>query len=1167
MNFQYSPELLFSVDGTFSAVDGEINAAFYLDLAAQIHQDESKRFVLVTNGGPEQDDAYAAMDSLVPGKVVSLTELDTLPFDSESPTHTVAARQASAYQRLVTESPNVVICSPSSLLHKFPGTDFWLNQHSSLHIGAVINRQDLSNRLTELGYVEQNLTENPKDFSVRNLRIDLYSDKPYRLYLRGLDGDNLSIEQIKELDTRRQMGTGPRLTRVELPPFQPFLINKDFAGQFRTSWRQRFADQLKNDHYVNARNLKLDGSGIEAFAPLFHKVALNSLFGQLYPSTFFYFPGTNEAIGRYLALIDKRHELCRQQGYPVVEPVEAWVGKSGLDHEIETLHQEHRGVIHIGPGTGKTTTALFAASFLANLQQFKVNTKSPDSLRHSTIQETMELIESYQDRFERLVFVLNSNKRLEQLQSILELTDVKAQAVESWGDITPGGNIILSPLKGSVECPEQGLAILCEEDLFGIRIHDPKLHEDVDSAVDIMGARALTSIQEGDPIVHGHFGIGRMCSFTPMDFGNGEEIVIKINYKGESSRFVRQQDLGWVSPYNGADKDNAPLDGADGEKIKERKGKLKITGWKDSLQKAELSIKFLLKELTEQERQAEKAGLAMAPANYQYKTFCNSFPFQLTTDQVKVIDDINGRMEAGKKVDKLLSGDVGFGKTEVAARACCRVVSSGYQVLFLVPNNLLAMQHYQSMKGRFAESGFEVLLFSASTTPAEAKGIKQKLKDGDPVIVIGTTKLTQKTVSIANPGLVIIDEEHRFGTKDKEKLSQLKEQVHVLSLTATPIPKSLGSALHSMRDLATLQTAPQGRLPTATHIMDRGDKDKFKESVEREISRGGQVFVLHNRVSTIEARTQEIEGLFPHQDVRFAHGQMATGELEAITTEFREKKFSILVATTIIETGIDIPNANTMFIDNADQMGIAQLHQLRGRVGRSSRQAYCYLIESESPTEDGLRRLSDLKEASGLGKGLELAMADLEARGAGELLGEEQSGMIEKTGYSYYLKIFKHLADKVDAFGTEVLDASNLTGDLCAMNMPVDALVPESYIHEPGHRLMAAHMTQSALDDHSLNLAIAYLEDNYGPVPAEVTQLVTAQRLRLLLDSKGVTSVHGNGATTIKVLDTLDPKSVAQSLRLELGQCDFDEHSLLYRDDEAAFLRHLASRNGLPTLH
>jgi transcription-repair coupling factor (superfamily II helicase) len=640
------------------------------------------------------------------------------------------------------------------------------------------------------------------------------------------------------------------------------------------------------------------------------------------------------------------------------------------------------------------------------------------------------------------------------------------------------------------------IAIITENNLFGKdavkqRRRRRAKHKDFDEAI-----KSLVEIQLGDPVVHEHYGVGRYLGLKSRSFDGNQQDFLSLEYANGSVLMVPIAALNLISRYSGASSDNAPLH------------KLGSQQWTKAKRKAAEALYDVAAELLEiyAKRQSQK-GFAYPAPNDSYSSFVSSFPFEETPDQLKTMDDVLLDMQSERPMDRLVCGDVGFGKTEIAMRAAFIAVESGKQVAILVPTTLLANQHDQTFNDRFSKFPIVIKSLSRFQNTKEQNEIKSHLNDGKIDIIIGTHKLIQGTIKYHNLGLIIIDEEHRFGVKQKEALKKIRGQSDILTMTATPIPRSLNMALGSLREMSIIATPPAKRTAIQTFV-DEWDKNTIKEACSRELHRGGQIFVVHNDIDTIDNMAESLSDLMPNLKVRIAHGQMPSKELEQIMADFYHQRFQLLVCTTIIETGIDIPSANTIIINNAQNFGLAQLHQLRGRVGRSHHKAYAYLIikSHQSITANARKRLDAIASLEELGAGFMLANHDLEIRGAGDLLGENQSGKISEIGFNLYHDLLKRTIKAIK--NNTKFDIKDALVEEVEINSGIACIIPDTYLPDVHERLVLYKRIASAANDDELKELKIEMIDRFGLLPDQTNNLFESTSLKIQSKEIGILKIN-----------------------------------------------------------
>ncbi|MBT6142546.1 MAG: transcription-repair coupling factor [Gammaproteobacteria bacterium] len=728
----------------------------------------------------------------------------------------------------------------------------------------------------------------------------------------------------------------------------------------------------------------------------------------------------------------------------------------------------------------------FSSSILPPLK-IEAQTKKP-------LNKLIKFIENFDGQ---VLIVCESEGRQSVLTDLLSTHQLKVNDCSHWSDFHSQNNgLCITNASLSEGVLFEKIAIITENNLFGKdavkqRRRRRAKHKDFDEAI-----KNLVEIQLGDPVVHEHYGVGRYLGLKSRSFDGNQQDFLSLEYANGSVLMVPIAALNLISRYSGASSDNAPLH------------KLGSQQWAKAKRKAAEALYDVAAELLEiyAKRQSQK-GFAYPAPNDSYSSFVSSFPFEETPDQLKTMDDVLLDMQSERPMDRLVCGDVGFGKTEIAMRAAFIAVESGKQVAILVPTTLLANQHEQTFNDRFSKFPIVIKSLSRFQNTKEQSEIKSHLNDGKIDIIIGTHKLIQGTIKYHNLGLIIIDEEHRFGVKQKEALKKIRGQSDILTMTATPIPRSLNMALGSLREMSIIATPPAKRTAIQTFV-DEWDKNTIKEACSRELHRGGQIFVVHNDIDTIDNMAESLSDLMPNLQIRIAHGQMPSKELEQIMADFYHQRFQLLVCTTIIETGIDIPSANTIIINNAQNFGLAQLHQLRGRVGRSHHKAYAYLIikSHQSITANAKKRLDAIASLEELGAGFMLANHDLEIRGAGDLLGENQSGKISEIGFNLYHDLLKRTIQAIK--NNTKFDIKDALVEEVEINSGIACIIPDTYLPDVHERLILYKRIASAGNDDELKDLKIEMIDRFGLLPDQTNNLFESTSLKIQSKEIGILKIN-----------------------------------------------------------
>ncbi|MCG8315168.1 MAG: transcription-repair coupling factor, partial [Pseudomonadales bacterium] len=733
----------------------------------------------------------------------------------------------------------------------------------------------------------------------------------------------------------------------------------------------------------------------------------------------------------------------------------------------------------------------------------------PELPVNAKAQNPLLKLESYvmaaKDSGTRILFCAESAGRRETLLELLARIRVRPKPASTWFDFVEDANnqhgIITGALLTGLEVTGTNadshavISIVTESQLFGNRVMQSRRRKQSDDSSENV-IKNLTELKLEAPVVHIDHGVGRYKGLQSLEFDGQQQEFLTLVYGDGAKLYVPVSSLHLISRYSGVDDSLAPLH------------KLGSEQWSKERRKAAEKIHDTAAELLNvYARRAAKEGYQYKIGRQDYEIFCEGFPFEETPDQMAAIDAVIADMTSPQPMDRLVCGDVGFGKTEVAMRAAFVAVQAGKQVAVLVPTTLLAQQHFETFKDRFADLPVNIEVLSRFKSTKEQNHALGLLKDGKLDILVGTHKLLQPSVKFNNLGLVIVDEEHRFGVRHKERLKELRAEVDMLTLTATPIPRTLNMAMSGIRDMSIIATPPAKRLSIKTFVRQASDPI-LKEAILRELLRGGQVYFLHNEVKSIEKRAAEIQALVPEARIAVAHGQMRERELERIMSDFYHKRFNVLVCTTIIETGIDVPTANTIIMDRADKLGLAQMHQLRGRVGRSHHQAYAYLLtpNPKAMTSDAKKRLEAIAEAQDLGAGFTLASHDMEIRGAGELLGEEQSGNMNSIGYSLFMEMLDQAVKAIKEGKTPNLDKPFKHG--AEINLRIPTLIPEDYLPDVHNRLIMYKRIANAKHQDDLQELKVEMIDRFGLLPDAIKNLFRITALKLLAEKLGVAKIE-----------------------------------------------------------
>lgn len=1042
---------------------------------------------------------------------------ETLPYDTFSPHQEIISSRLSALFHLQNAKKGIFLLPISTLMQRLCPPQYL--QHNVLLIKKgdrlVIDKMRL--QLEAAGYraVEQVLEHG--EYAVRGALLDLFpmgSAVPFRL---DFFDDEIDSIRTFDVDTQRTLD---EISSINLLPAHEFPTDDKGIEFFRAQFRETFGEIRRDPEHIYQQISKGTLiSGIEYWQPLFF-AEMATLFDYLPEQTLFVDMENNQTQGeRFYQDAKQRYEQRKVDPMrPLLSPEKLWLN-------VDEVNRRLKSYPRITFKAEKVRSSVRQKNLpVATLPEVTIQSQQKEPLG-----QLRQFIEHFKGN---VLFSVETEGRRETLLDLLSALKLKPKQIQSLEQIE---NEKFSLLVSSLEqgfIIEQLLpvAIIGEANLLGERIQQRSRDKRKTINPDTL-VRNLAELKIGQPVVHLDHGVGRYGGLITLDTGGIKAEYLLLNYANESKLYVPVTSLHLISRYVGGSDESAPLH------------KLGNEAWAKSRQKAAEKIRDVAAELLDvyAQREATK-GFAFKYDREEFQQFAATFPFEETYDQEMAINAVISDMCQPKAMDRLVCGDVGFGKTEVAMRAAFLAVMNHKQVAVLVPTTLLAQQHYENFKDRFANLPVNVEVLSRFKTAKEQKQILENLAEGKVDILIGTHKLIQSDVKFSDLGLLIIDEEHRFGVGQKEKIKQLRANIDILTLTATPIPRTLNMAMNGIRDLSIISTPPARRLSIKTFVRQNDDL-VVREAILREILRGGQVYYLHNDVASIENTAEKLTALVPEARVIVGHGQMRERELERVMSDFYHQRYNVLVCSTIIETGIDVPTANTIIIERADHFGLAQLHQLRGRVGRSHHQAYAYLLTPppKMMTKDAERRLDALENLDNLGAGFILATHDLEIRGAGELLGNEQSGQIESIGFSLYMELLD-AAVKALKEGREP-SLEELTQQQADIELRVPALLPDDYLGDVNMRLsfykrIAAAENKSELDELKVELI-----DRFGLLPDATKNLLQIAELRLLVEPLKVVRIDAGtqgGFIEFSAKAQVNPDKFIQLIQKEPSVYRFD---------------------------
>jgi transcription-repair coupling factor (superfamily II helicase) len=1049
-------------------------------------------------------------------KVHLFPDWETLPYDHFSPHHDLVSERLATLYQVMHGQFDVAIAAVTTALYRLPPVEYLAGHTFFFKQGEKLEGAELRRQLTLAGYSHVTQVVAPGEYSFRGGLIDLFpmgSALPYRI---DLFDDQIETIRSFDVDTQKSIY---KVNEVRLLPAREFPMDEAAQTHFRKKFRETFEGDPSKSRVYKDVSKGIPTAGIEYYLPLFFDET--ALLTDYLPqdATVCIYPALARAVETFWQDTNTRYATLRGDlANPVLPPqalflsADQFFGALKGRRRIELQPQGSPAQVSEAPAGEDQASAGDSSAFeTARLPELGVERRAEDPLHRLRL-----FLETFDGR---ALLLAESAGRRETMHEYFAEHGLRTAPVARYDEFLAAPEKIMlgvAPVHAGFVLPAQRLAVVTENELYPAQVRQ-RTQREARRATNEYMLRDLSEVKVGDPVVHEQHGIGRYLGLQGMDLGEGQAEFLTLEYAGGDKLYVPVSNLHLISRYSGAAPEQAPLH------------TLGSGQWEKAKRKAAAQVRDTAAELLNLYAQrALRKGHAFGLKQHDYEAFAESFPFEETPDQVAAIDATIEDLKSGKPMDRLVCGDVGFGKTEVALRAAFVAVADGKQVVVLVPTTLLAEQHFNTFSDRFADWPVRIAELSRFRSTQETADAIKGMAEGRIDIAIGTHKLLQANVKFKNLGLVIIDEEHRFGVRQKERLKALRAEVDVLTLTATPIPRTLAMSLEGLRDFSVIATAPQRRLAIKTFVS-RYSKALIREAVLRELKRGGLVYFLHNEVESIGQMEEMLTKLLPEARLRVAHGQMRERDLEHVMRDFYQQRFNVLLCTTIIETGIDVPTANTIIINRADRFGLAQLHQLRGRVGRSHHQAYAYLLlpEEGNVTVNARKRLEAIQMMEELGSGFFLAMHDLEIRGAGEVLGESQSGEMQEVGFNLYCSMLD-AAVKSLKLGKEP-DLNAPLGVTTEINLHVPALLPENYVSDVHERLVLYKRFANCDTDDALDLLREELVDRFGPLPDPARALVDTHRLRLLGKPLGIARID---ATDSAVLLQFVPKPPIEPIKV-----------------------------------
>ena len=1048
-------------------------------------------------------------------EVLHFPDWETLPYDLFAPHPDIVSQRIATLYRLPATRRGVLVVPASTLMQRLAPRSFIGGSSLVLKLRQALDLGTEQRRLEAAGYRNVPQVLEPGDFAVRGSLLDVFpmgSAEPFRVELFDRE-----IESIRTFDPETQR-SAHKVDEVNLLPGREFPLTDEAVKAFRNTLRERFPIDPRHCPIYQDIKEGTTPAGIEYYLPLFfdHTETLFDYLGDA--SVFVLTHGALDAAETFWQQAQTRYESrAHDIERPIVPVPELFLSPQELR---ERLNRSQRvDIVEKGSNPHAVDLGTQPAPSVP------LNARGEE-----TAQELKRFLLVYPGR---VLIAADSAGRREALIDQLNAANLQPQTVPSWRDFVDGAPddrfcITVATLDDGFALTQPGLTILTDRQLYGERARSTRRRRHAIREPEAI-LRDLSELTIGAPIVHADHGVGRYQGLLKLDLGKSQPGTdsgefLCIEYAKSDKLYVPVSQLHLVSRYSGAAPELAPLHALGGDT------------WERAKRKAAQKVRDVAAELLALYAQREaRQGHAVSYDRHLYEQFAAAFPFEETPDQLRAIEAVISDLASGKAMDRVVCGDVGFGKTEVALRAAFVAATAGKQVALLAPTTLLAQQHYQNFRDRYADWPVRVEVISRFKSKKEVDVELKKLAEGQIDVMIGTHRLLQPDIKFKDLGLVIVDEEQRFGVRQKESLKKLRAEVDLLTLTATPIPRTLNMAMSGLRDLSIIATPPSHRLAVKTFVAPY-DTATVREAFQRELARGGQVYFLHNEVDTIEKTARELGELIPDARIRIAHGQMPERELEQVMFDFYRQRFNVLVCTTIIESGIDVPSANTILINRADRFGLAQLHQLRGRVGRSHHRAYAYLIIPDRRTisADAEKRLDAIASLEELGAGFTLATHDLEIRGAGELLGEEQSGQIEAVGFSLYSELLERAVRALKS--GKVPDFDLVNEHDAEIELHIAALIPDDYLPDVHARLTLYKRIASARDTHALRELQVEMIDRFGLLPDQVKNLFAATAIKLGATALGIKRLElgdKGGRVLFKPQPNLDPLRVIKLIQAQ----------------------------------
>ncbi|WP_026673677.1 transcription-repair coupling factor [Alkalihalobacterium bogoriense] len=1053
-----------------------------------LYKETKKTQLVVTHNLFQAQKLYEDLTGLMGGEEVFLypvNELISSEIAIASPE--MKSQRIEVLNKLTSNFSGIIIVPMAGLRRLLPPKELWIKSQCHFTVGGDIDIESMLSTLITIGYHRVDMVSAPGECSIRGGIIDIYpltEELPIRIELFDTEIDSIRYFNV---DDQRSHG---KVQEVTIGPASEVILLEEHFQTGAKNLEEKLASSLKK-----IKNNKVKEKMTQHITYEIQQLKSNTTFQGMYKYMSLYY-GAETSLVDYLDQssimvideISRVQEMAESLDKEEAEWLTALLEQGEMVRDVHISKEFEQLVIR------SANPIIYMSLFLRHVPLtnpqniINVNCKSMQNF-HGQLHLLKSEIERWIKTKHSIVFLATNQERAKRLQHVLEDYKIEATIVESRNKPIPESvQIIIGDLNSGFELPLQKLVVLTEEEVFTKKAKRKQRKQKISNAERI---KSYSELQVGDLVVHANHGVGKYLGIETLEINGTHKDYLHLRYAGNDKLYVPVEQIDQVQKYVGSEDKDPKIYALGGN------------DWKKVKKKVQSSVEDIADDLIKlyAEREASK-GHAFAKDSMEQQEFESAFPYQETEDQLRAINEIKEDMERERPMDRLLCGDVGYGKTEVAIRAAFKAIMDGKQVAILVPTTILAQQHYETIRERFADHPIGIGVLSRFKTKKEQTETIKGLKNGTVDIVVGTHRLLSKDIEYRDLGLLIVDEEQRFGVTHKEKIKQLKANIDVLTLTATPIPRTLHMSMLGVRDLSVIETPPENRFPVQTYVVEY-NASLVKEAIERELTRGGQVYFLYNRVESISKMAEQISSLVPDAKVSFAHGQMNERELESIMIDFLEGQSDVLVTTTIIETGVDIPNVNTLIIHDADRMGLSQLYQIRGRVGRSNRVAYAYFTYQKDKvlTEVAEKRLQAIKEFTELGSGFKIAMRDLTIRGAGNLLGAQQHGFIESVGFDLYSQMLKEAIEerkgekpKEPAFTVEI-------------DLMVDAYIPESYIQDAKQKIEMYKRFKAVEQQTDIDDLQEELIDRFGDYPIEVEYLLEIASIKLLAEKEKVEEI------------------------------------------------------------